>query len=583
MRHICSLALLLTLLLAIAGSSPVSKAQIGKTVVIGIGQEPDRLLASTNFAGTVAQNLVYDRLVAMDEHMQPYAQLAAEVPTIENGLAAFVGEGGDRRLEVTVPLRQDVTWSDGMPFTADDVVYFFEYIMNPESGWETSLEEKIKSVDRLDDFTAKIIYLSANEAKARDPETYKDQGTDPVVDPLYFLGFNADKGFIYPRHKLREIVGDDPRSSRDIGKVATSELAQNPVGTGPYVLSSWEPGVALTFQSRGEALPHRWGVPNIDTVVFRVMPSKDSSIAALAAGEIHVASSDMLDASDAGVLDVLPGIQVQYVQGATWELLAFNLDNPILTDPNVRKAIAFGINRQELVDEILFGKSEPAASLVPSWSWAFNTEVPRYDYNPGLASQLLLESGWTPGPDGIRVKNGERLSLNYWSTPAAFRPILLPRVQDQLAQIGIEMNVDFVPAETLFEPNPSSPTSLAARQFDVVEFAWAGGAAYDPGALLSYANHSRNIPSIENGFQGGNYAGFRNARIDELLNKGMLSHDQGVRSHILAEVQQILMSELPVFPLFPRPITGAASDTLINYRPTSNGDTWNVETWDLAR
>jgi peptide/nickel transport system substrate-binding protein len=161
--------------------------------------------------------------------------------------------------------------------------------------------------------------------------------------------------------------------------------------------------------------------------------------------------------------------------------------------------------------------------------------------------------------------------------------MLLPRVKDQLAQIGIEMNVDFFPAETLFEANVALPTSLGSRQFDVAEFAWTGG--YDPGADLSYTSHSRNIPFSGNGYQGANFAGYRNARIDELLDQGLNNMDPGARTHIYAEVQQILLNELPVLPLFPRPVTGAASDKLINYRPSisSDGETWNVETWDLVR
>jgi peptide/nickel transport system substrate-binding protein len=480
-----------------------------------------------------------------------------------------------------MPLRQDVTWSDGAPFTADDVVYTWQLMMNPQSGFDTSVEDKLKSVDKVDDFTVQFTYLTGSEARALDPDRFTGQGTDPVIDPLYMFGL-YDTLAIYPRHKLREIVGDDPRTSADISKVQTSDLARNPVGTGPYVLSSWEPGVALTFRSRGEALQHRQGLPSVETVEFRVIPTRDANIAALEAGEIQAIASDMLDAGDAGLLDALPGVQVQYVPGTRWELLAFNLDNPILADLAVRKAIAHGINRQELVDEILFGKGEPAASPIPSWSWAFSTDVPRYDYDPALADKLLVESGWTRGPDGIRVKNGRRLSLNYWSTPAAFRPFLLPRVKDQLAQIGIEVNVDFIPAETLFGANASSAALLASRQFDMVEFAWTGG--YDPGADLSHTSHSRNIPSTGNGYQGGNYAGFQSARIDELLDLGLRSLDRGVRTNVYAEVQQILMNELPVLPLFSRPVTGAASDKLINYRPSIswNGETWNVETWDLA-
>lgn len=582
MKRAFSAALTAGLLLSSVAGTSVGYAQAGKSIVIGMGQEPDRIYNSTMFVTSLVANLVYDNLLAVDDRMQAYPSLAAQIPTLENGLATFTGEGGDRRLEVTFPLRQGITWSDGTPFTADDVVYFWRLMMNPQSGYDTSLEGKVSDVVKLDDYTVKFVWLSANEAKAKDPQTYANQGTDPVIDPLYFFGLFDNPDGIQPRHKLAEVVAGDPMTSPDVTNLDNSDLARNPVGTGPYVLSSWEPGVALTFTSRGEALPQRQGRPNIDTVVFRIIPAKDTNLAALEAGEVQVVTTDVLDVGDSSTLDAMPGIQAQYVQGTVWEHLTFNYANPFLADRNVRQAIGYGVNRQELVDVLLFGKSQPATSQIPSWSWAFNPDVQRYEYNPGLADQLLRASGWEPGPDGIRVKDGQRLSLKYWSTPSAFRPRLLPLVKDQLAQIGIEMNVELIPASVYFSGKGDSPQSLSARQFDVAEFAWVGG--YDPGADSTYSMHSKNIPSKENNYRGGNYGGFRHNYNDVLLNQGTSSLDQEFRRIVYAQVQQIWMSELPVLPLFLRPVTGAATANLVNFRVsmTSSGETWNVEQWDLV-
>src|SRR5205807_389346 len=100
---------------------------------------------------------------------------------------------------------------------------------------------------------------------------------NPVVDPLYLFGL-YDAPAIYPRHKLREVVGDDPRHSRQIGALVASDFARKPIGTGPYTLSSWEPANALTFKSRGMALPHRLGQPALDQIIFRIMPDKNDSL-----------------------------------------------------------------------------------------------------------------------------------------------------------------------------------------------------------------------------------------------------------------------------------------------------------------
>jgi peptide/nickel transport system substrate-binding protein len=565
----------------VSGSAPLH-AQQPRTIVVALAHEPDRFYNPTTLAGQLVANLVFDPLVGLDDQMNPYPVLAAALPGPDNSLVRLSGDGTDRRVIVTMPLRQDVTWSDGEPFTADDVVFTWQLMMNPQSGFDTSVEDKLKSVDKMDDYTVRFTYLSASEARATDPERFKDQGDQPVIDPLYFFGL-YDAPAIYPSHKLREIVGDDPRHSRQVRSIETSDFARNPVGTGPYVLSNWEVGVALTFASRGVAMPQRPSRPAVDTVVFRIIPDKNDSLTALSQGQLHVVTQDSLDAGDSPVLDTLPGVQARYTPGNAWEHLTFNFDNPGLADSNVRQAIAYGINRPALNEAVMFSKAEVAMTQVPSWSWAFDAGLPHYDYNPGQAEQLLERAGWRrPTPDGIRVKGGLRLTFKYWSTPASFRPGLMAMVKDQLAQIGIELIIDSFPSGTLFDTSTSSPQALVSRQFDIVEFAWIS--SYDPSTDAMYSMHSANIPSRANGYRGGNYGNYKNPRNDQLLGQLQLSIDPNFRRIALLEAQGIWQADLPVLPLLVRPITTAASTRLINFRPTPApaGETWNIEQWELA-
>ncbi|MCA1646016.1 MAG: peptide ABC transporter substrate-binding protein [Chloroflexi bacterium] len=469
--------ILLGLLVLLAGLLPgvrPSLAQTSKSVTVALAHEPDRLYNPTTLAGQLAANLVFDPLVGLNDQMNPYPVLATTIPSPDNSLVRLSGDGADRRLIVTMPLRQDVTWSDGQPFTADDVVYTWQLMMNPQSGFDTTVEDKLKNVDKTDDFTVRFTYLSANEARALDPERYSGRGDQPVVDPLYLFGL-YDAPAIYPRHKLRELVGDDPRHSRQMGSIETSAFARNPVGTGPYVLSSWEPGSALTFSSRGMALAHRLGMPALDTVVFQIMPDKNDSLTALTQDQVHVVAQDSLDAGDAPVLDTLPGVRARYTPGNAWEHLTFNLDNPILAEPTVRQAIALGINRPALNEAIMFGKAEVAISQVPSWSWAFDASMPHPEYDPTQASQILDRAGWArAGPDGIRAKNGQRLTLKFWSTPATFRPGLMALIKDQLAQTGVEVNIDSLPSATLFDTTANASTTCTPQAFRRRPTAFAG-------------------------------------------------------------------------------------------------------------
>src|SRR5579864_4317879 len=582
-RLVLTLALLICIEALQGANFSYAQAQTPPvTAMVALAQEPDRLYEPGTEEGQLMANLVFDPLVGLDDQMNPYPALAATVPSPDNGLVRLSGDGGDRRLIVTMPLRQDVTWSDGVPFTADDVVYTWQLMMNPQSGFDTSVEDKLKSVDKLDDYTVQFTYLSANEAHALDPQRYKALGNDPVVDPLYAFGL-YDAPAIYPRHKLRDIIGDDPRHTTQIGALETSDFARNPVGTGPFALSSWDPGNALTFTSRRVALSQRLAQPGVDYIVFRIVPDKNDALNALSAGQLQLVMDDALDASDSAVLDSFPGVQAHYTPGNAWEHLTFNLDNPLLADPTVRQAIAYGIDRNALNGDIMAGKAEVPVGQVPSWSWAFEPDVATYDYNAAKANQMLDAAGYARGTDGIRAKGGQRLSFKYWSTPANFRPALMAEIKAQLAVIGVNVDPQMVSSSDLFDTSGTVAQSLVARQFDIVEFAWVS--SYDPGTDAAYNMASASIPARTNGFQGGNYGDYKNPRNDQLLSQLQNSLDPGFRHIALKEAQTIWQADLPLLPLLLRPIVSANSTRLTGIKPTPApaGLTWNIDQWVVSQ
>src|SRR5205085_2392588 len=274
--------------------------------------------------------------------------------------------------------------------------------------------------------------------------------------------------YIYPVKRMGALVDYDPQNSPKVGNLQSSVYGREPVGAGPYTLASWDPGVQMVFKARSD---YYRGKPAIDTVIIRGFNTeKETLLSQLQAGDIQTIGSETLDVSDVDAINAIPGVKAYVRAGTTVEHMDFNLDNPILADKNVRKAIAYAIDRQDLVNRVLSGQSAPADSWIPPISPLFNPDTPKYAFNPDQARQILDADSWTVGSDGIRTKGGQRLSLKYQSTTAAFRLKTMPLVKDQLAAVGIEANIDQVPAQTYFGKNGP----LVQGTFEMGEYASVG-------------------------------------------------------------------------------------------------------------
>jgi peptide/nickel transport system substrate-binding protein len=578
MRRVASLAL--PLLLIASMMTPLARAQESKTLVMAFSQEPEGFVAFEGglYVGVTAANLVYATLVQADDVMRPIPDLAIEVPTIENGGAVFVGEGADQHLETTFKLRENAKWSDGWPITADDVVWTWKVSLNDNWGAAggNDLEQKYSEVVAIDDKTVVFKMLSENQAKALDAKNKKNEYGDqrgPVVNALYVYGF--DFGTVYPSHALDPLVDGDPLGSLKVKDLIKSPLSRAPISSGPYTLESWDAGVQMTFKVRDDYFRGR---SPIDTIIIRGFEaSKETLLAQLQAGDVQTIGSETLDVSDVDTVNAIPGSRAHVRAGTTIEHIDFNLTNPVLADKSVRQAIAYAVDRQELVNRVLSGQSQIAVSIVPPISPFFNGDTPQYVHNIDLAKQLLDGAGWTLGSDGVRVKAGKRLSLSYQSTTAGIRKKTMPLVKDQLSRVGIEVNIDQVPAQTYF--GNSGP--LHRGNFELGEYADVG--SVDAGLDLLQKFAIKNIPSEANNFGGSNFTRWRNSIAESLIAKQSTILSQDQRKGIIDAVQLVLSEDLPTLPLYFRPNVTAASTRVVNWKPeyASNGYTWNVWEWDL--
>jgi peptide/nickel transport system substrate-binding protein len=563
------------LALSVSTLVPAAHAQqSGKTLVMGFSQEPDTFVAFEGglYVTATAANLVYSVLVAYDDLMQPFPDLATDVPTLDNGEAVMVGDGADQHLETTFHLKQNATFSDGTPVTADDVVFSWKLSLNPVWGAAAGndVESKYTDVVKKDEHTVVFKMQSENEAKAAGNADQKG----PVVHPFYLFGL--PDVVIYPSRRMNSLVDFDPQNSPKVKDLQSSIYSRQPVGSGPYTLDAWDPGVQMTFHARKDFAIH--AKPQIDNIVIRGFEaSKETLLAQLQAGDLQTIGSETLDVSDVDAINAIPGVKGYVRAGTTVEHIDFNLDNPILADKSVRKAIAYAIDRNDLVNRVLAGQSSASDSVIPPISPLFNPDTTKYAFSPDQAKSVLEADGWTVGSDGIRVKNGQRLSFKYQSTTAGIRKKTMPLVKDQLAAVGIEVNIDQVPAQTYF----GSTGPLRRATFDLGEYASVG--SLDSGVDVITEYGSKFIPTDANNFGGQNYPRWKNASADTLINQQANTLVPGTRKAAMDALQLVMAEELPTMPLYFRPNVTAASNKLTNWRPeyASNGYTWNVWDWDL--
>jgi peptide/nickel transport system substrate-binding protein len=561
-RRIATLSLALATFAGAIAPVRVHAQTGGKTLIMGSLGVPDTFVGGEGglYGTAVAGNLVYGQpgLVGIDDLMRPVAELATDVPTLDNGQAVMVADGADEHLETTFHLRQNATFSDGTPVTADDVVFTWELSLNP--GWPAQAGNDLES--------------KYSDVVAVDPHTVVFKMQPSVVHPFFLYGL--PDVWIYPSRRLRPLVDFDPRHSPKVANLQSSVYGREPVGAGPYTLDSWDPGIQMVFHARSD---YYRGKPAIDTIIIRGFgAAKATLLAQLQAGEIQTLGSDTLDASDVDTVNAIAGVTAYVRAGTTVEHIDFNLQNPILADKQVRVAIAHAIDRQDLVNRVLAGQSSVAESVIPPISQFFNPNTPKYAFSPDQARHTLEADGWSPGPDGIRVNAlGQRLSFHYQSTPVEIRNKTMALVKDQLAAIGIEVNIDQTPGQAFF--GRFGP--LVQGTFDLGEYADIG--SQDSGVDVVNKFGSKFIPNSANNFSGQNFSRYRNTTADQLISAQIGTLVPGVRQSSMNSLQLLIADDLPTLPLYFRPNVTAASNRLVNWKPeyNSNGYTWNVWEWDL--
>jgi len=507
--------------------------QAGGQLTYGTLYEPDTLNPLMSDLVTVAEvsSLIFSGLLKTNNKGEWIPDLAAEAPNRQNGGISANG------LTLTYHLRNNVTWHDGTPLTADDVRFTWRMIMDTKVNIKNREGyDKIQSVEAPDKYTVVIHFRE------------------------YYPGMLSLFPAILPQH----ILSKEP----DINK---APFNRQPVGTGPFRLKDWHVGEAIVL----EAYPQYFrGKPALDGITYRFVPDPTLLVAQLKTGEFDIFSR--IPFAQLDQVRSTANMKVVMTPNLTWEHAVFNLNSALFQDVRVRKAVAMGIDRSALVAGTLKGAGEPALADQPSSSWAYNSALQMPARDVAGAKELLQQAGWKLGEDTIFVQNGRRLAF-VMSIPAGnkAREAVARLMVQQLKEIGVEMEVKAVQREAFLND------ILKSRNFDMALFALTMGTDPDNYDLWN----SKKIPSSSNGYDGRNIAGWVNPEIDELTLRGRSVVDQEVRKQAYWRMQELIVSECPVIPLYFWANIDMVKNTVANYQPNPTGydDLWNAWQWAFIK
>ena len=515
------------------------------TATITFTQEPDSLnplYTSMSFSGYLRPFYLVP-LWQFDENFEPVPVLAKEIPSAENG-----GLSADGKV-VTITLRDDVTWSDGEPFTADDVVFTYDMIMSDANVplGRYPYEDFVASVEASDATTVVV--------------TFKEPFA-PWLTSIFT--------YVLPKHVLQPVFEAD-------GTIDQAEWNRNPtVGIGPFVFDQWETGSHISFKAN----PNWINPPKLEQIFVRIVPDDAAQEAAILAGDTDIGvflSSDQIEKLEAdGTVKVL-AVSSGYNEG--WFL---NVDpattHPAMLDVNVRKAIALATDRFTIVNDLLVADINPVNSTFWSMTPPYNADLEPYPYDPEEAKRLLDEAGWVDSNgDGTRDKDGVELVLRYATTTRELRKSVQAVVQQQWTLVGIGAQLDNYSGDIFWNGyNDGGPQALG--QYDIAEFSTVPGGFPDPDS--SGWTCAQRV-SADNP-DGSNTQGYCNEKIDELIAKQAVTIDPAARQEIFAEIQQIMYDDVIYIGMWQDPDLWSVSSRLQGVKFSGVYPFWNVSEWEIV-
>lgn len=483
-----------------SGMDPVA----GGTLVIAIGEDPGNFNPglTTSFGVHAVTGSIFNGLVELDDNSNPLPDLAES------------WEVNDDSTMYTFHLADGVQWHDGEPFTSADVKFSFEEILlNFHSRTKAGLENVLSSIETPDDNT--VVF---NFAEPYAPLLQRLNSTEAPILPMHIYAGIAD--------------------------IQTAPENLTPIGTGPFVFESREIDTEVVV-TRNENY-FKDNLPYLDRVIFRVIPDANTQLLALEQGEVDYiwrvggADIDRLSASsDVTLYNVNSGPG----GGFCIPTVTFNSDRDIFSDIRVRQAIAHTVDREQILAQAAFGQGKVATGPISSeMKFAYSSDVTDYPRDVAAANALLDDAGLLPGDDGNRFG----LNILLFDSFSKYGEIM----RENLAEVGIDLEL------VLLERSAFLPRVFGERDFDMNIISYCNNA--DPTIGVSRMYVSDNIGDIP--FSNG--AGYVNQQIDDLFQRGAQAPTVAERGEIYAEIQKILVDELPYWWLVESVFTAASGSNV---------------------
>ena len=511
-------------------------AAAGDRLFIGVAQFPNGLnpVLTGQDVLTYATGFALRPITTFDHAGQVICLLCTEVPTLQNGLVQREGEG----LAVTLRLRPDLAWGDGVKLTAQDIAFTWALQRDPAGGFVAVHPwSRVTAVDIADEQTA-VLHLD---------RTYTSfQLWGPLLSA----------------HMERPVVQAAATPADYINHTLYNRAPTLPgLWDGPYMPAAYRINQTIDFVPN----PHWPGQrPGFAHIVLGLLESTAALQANLLSGDVDMTPSGIglsIDQAISLQKDHADRFRFIYKPQLVYEHLETQFANPVLRDRRVREALLRGIDVAAITARLLAGHAQVARSFINALDPHYTQDVPTYPYDPVRARALLQDAGWPPGPDGIRRNAaGDRLSLEFTTTSGnRLRELTQQVMQSQWRAIGVEVTIHNVPSRTFFGE------TLKQRQFTgLAEYASTLEPLLVPWSRLS----SPYIPSEANNWAGQNYAGVSDPRLDALIDAAQDQLDPQKQQAIWTEIQRIYATELYGLPLYFREDPDIVPTWLAGYEAT---------------